>query len=92
MPQTTTDNAILNKMTADQDETLSSMIPSTIAFLIKDNWGYSIHGMAEATLVKKPKAEYSKDPNDRIWVFKGELTNHKVQGNGPALRRVEIEQ
>jgi len=81
LPQTTTDNEAMNSLVAEQDAVEVGAIPPTIALTIKDNWGNSIHVMPEATLVKKPSCEFSTDPNDREWVFKGELENHTVGGN-----------
>lgn len=81
LPQTTTDNDSVNSLTTEQDSVGIGPVPPTIALNLKDNWGNSVHTISEATLIKKPKAEFSKDPKDREWVFKGELNNHKVGGN-----------
>lgn len=80
-PQTSMDNSKLDDLIAEQDAIGVGAIPKTVSLQIKDNWGKSLHSMPQATLVKKPKADYSKDPTDRVWVFKGELTNHTVGGN-----------
>ena len=81
LPQTSTDNEAVNTLTLEQDATEVGDIPPTIALTIKDNWGTSLHSIPEATLVKKPSCEFSMDPSDREWVFKGEIDNHTVGGN-----------
>jgi len=81
LPQTTTNNSTLNSMVAEQDAVSIGPIPGTISMTIKDNWGRSLHTIAKATLMKKPTCDFSNDPSDRSWVFKGELDNHKIGGN-----------
>lgn len=81
LPQTTTDNESVNSLVSEQDAVEVGIIPPTIALTVKDNWGRSIHSIPQATLVKKPSCEFSADPSDREWMFRGELDNHTVGGN-----------
>ena len=80
LPQTSTGNSELDHLTEAHDRVIVGPIPETTALTVKDQWGKSLHYMAEATLIKKPSCNYAKDPGDREWVFKGELTNHIVRG------------
>ena len=81
LPQTTTDNGAVNELTLEQDTVEIGAVTPTIALTINDNWGNSLHSIPEATLVKKPSCEFSADPSDREWIFKGELDNHTIGGN-----------
>lgn len=80
-PQTTSDNEVLDNMTTEHDSTTLGNPPAFVKIQIKDNWGKSLHTMPQATLVKKPKAEYGDDVTDREWQFKGEIIDHTVGGN-----------
>jgi hypothetical protein len=63
---------------------LSSILntKAVVPVYVKDNNGYSLHLIGEATLLKPPTSEYAKvNAGSREWVFVGKLLSNTIGGN-----------
>ena len=63
LPQTSEDNAILSAF---------EFAGNTIACIITDRNGTSLHIMPQATVVKPADSEYGKESGEREWQIKGQ--------------------
>lgn len=81
LPQTSADNKVLDNLLAEQNKVAadagSTTEPDFVNVSVTDLWGKNLHDSSEARMVKKPKAEYGKEPTDKEWAFVGDLDNAK---------------
>jgi len=71
------------KQSAESNDALSGLAVTggTFPFVVADKSGKSLHVMPEATIAKRPMAEYGKEASDREWTIKGKLSIHNIGGN-----------
>ena len=78
LPQTSSDNDIINDL--EMAAAKSDTIPSFVEVQLKDNWGQSLHTMAEGTVSKRASGDYEKSATEREWIITGELDSD-IKGN-----------
>lgn len=78
LPQVSSDNDIIDDL--EKAAAASEDIPAFVEVQLKDNWGRSLHVMAEGTVSKRASGSYEKSVTDREWIITGELTSD-LKGN-----------
>jgi len=78
LPQVSSDNDIIDDL--EKAAAVSDDIPAFVEVQLKDNWGQSLHTMAEGTVSKRASGSYEKSVTDREWIITGELTSD-LKGN-----------
>ena len=71
LPQTSEDNAILSAF---------EVAGNTLACMIVDRSGASIHVMPQGTVVRPANAEYGKEATEREWTITGQIKDPNIVG------------
>lgn len=79
MKQTSVGNTINTGLYALISDTID--LAGVIPVFVHDFWNKPLHVMTTASIVKMPKATYSKRVSERVWTFKGELDVNSLVTN-----------